>query len=794
MSISADIEDDVNSGDGVSASLLLTGVTGFVGRFVLHRLLESGVDPRTLYLIIRATGKRTAIQRFQQEILHASLFAPWAEALQGCHIIDAALENIEATTLILDHVDTLIHCAANVRHYDPYADLERDNVDNVRRILRLAETLSVKRLLLLSTCYVHPKKATERPVVRIIGGDKPLKREDFYNDYCYTKWLGEETVWNMKTNIPYIGILRLSCVGAPVRWDLAAHPCAAQAHLGILTLALRGYLRALATRPTSRISVIPVDIAATAIVEAALGVHGELHEDLHDEDGNAAVEIQQLAPPPALDAYHLSLPLAVHQLQLDGFVHRSTVDSGGGTPLPWSQQLLLLATAKGRAALDLHNKVQDFVSTFSDGDIRFASSLPADRWPAMTDQQMAAETCAYAARIHQHRGLTSSAGVPMSMLDRFWHRVGGGEPVQVCLTLKEPWTAEAWPEKRRAIWSVFMRHRKCAAEPNNVDALGPHSASWTCSESLRLDTYVGSPLHLPVDSPASLLGKGLQTSPPEGLWHVQPICGDQDSTNITHLLLRGDHGLADGVGAMPLLRDLEQFVLGNPRPSAPTPSAPRRLPWWLDLWMGLVYVVLLVTVWYTKVDTPTTNTRSNVPTLATESLDGGGSGGSGGTTFTSRLLWKVTHALAATTRRDDFVLAVPAVTTLDRHPSELLTNAFVPILLPVNVRMTEADFHYRCRFLHARSVRFVSWCLTQLVERMGWEHLQDHLMARVDAVVSSIAGGDTSLSGCHVATSTPAPVPFSVVAFTTGNQTHYTVRSHDKQVGAATVLAQMKTG
>lgn len=759
-------------------TILITGVTGFVGRFVLHRILEAGIDPCTLYLIVRSNGKRTATQRFQHEILRASLFAPWAETLQKCHIIDAALENIESTTLVLKQVDTLIHCAANVRHYDPYEALERDNVENVRRILHLAEVLSVNRLLLLSTCYVHPKNAENRPVARITPSPR---REDFYNDYCYTKWLGEETVWKSKTRIPYIGILRLSCVGAPVRWDLAAHPCNAQAHLGILTLAMRGYLRALSMHPTSRVSVIPVDIAAEAIVRLAL--KGQTKEN---------VDLQQLAPPPSLDAYHLSLPLAVHHLQLDGFHYRSTSDSRGGA-LSWYEKALFMMTKNGRSALDLHEKVQDFVSTFSDGDIRFQSSLPVDSWPAMTDQKMAMETCAFAARIHQHRGLSASTGIPMTPLDHFWHRTGNGEPVQVCLTLKTPWAAECWSDKRLAIWSVFMRHRKCAARPN-VGNLGFHTSYWQYSESLCIRDYVGEPLHMSVDSPSELLVEGLQRSPPEGIWHVQPVCGSENT--ITHLLLRGDHGLTDGIGALPLLQDLEHFVLESSanRSDAPVPAPRRHLPWWLDLWMGVVYVVLLVSVWYTKIDLSEAHVRSNVPTIATESIVYHRPG-STQATFTSQLLWDVTHALGAATRRDDFVLAVPAVTAVDRSPSELLTNAFVPVLLPVNVRMTETDFHNRCRLLHAKSVRFLSWCLIQLVERTGWNSLQDHLMARVDAVVSSIPTGGTgsSMLGCHVATTTPAPIPFSVTAVTAGTFTHYTVRSHDKQVDASSVMEHMLT-
>ena len=47
---------------------LLTGVTGFVGRFVLRQLIESKGYSGQLAVIVRRSGKRSAIQRFQEEM------------------------------------------------------------------------------------------------------------------------------------------------------------------------------------------------------------------------------------------------------------------------------------------------------------------------------------------------------------------------------------------------------------------------------------------------------------------------------------------------------------------------------------------------------------------------------------------------------------------------------------------------------------------------------------------------------------------------------------------------------
>jgi nucleoside-diphosphate-sugar epimerase len=740
---------------------LLTGVTGFVGRFVLRELLER-TPQASIAVIIRASGNKTAVQRFQ-ELTNTSLFGGFD--LSHIQVIDAALENIEKTTVFLGEAQRIIHCAANVKHFDPYEALERDNVENVRRILGLAERLKCRHLSLLSTCYVHPRSSgPERRPERI----PTTPRADFYNDYCYTKWMGEEVVWTAKTTVPHIEILRLACVGAPQRRDLAAHPCPAQAHLGILTLLLRGYVQALAVRPTARLSVIPVDVVAAAIL---------------DSDPQDALVIQQLAPPPSAIAYHLSLPVlasAIRDLGAGAGVVTSTAtiriqsDSRAGA-LSWPAWAAAWMTADGRKSLELHRNVQDFISTFTDDDLRFESSVTAeDAWRPYTDQEFVSETLAYAIRIHHDRVLKK--GVPMPILDRFWTRVGSGDSVQVVYTLKKPVAKDEWTAKtKNEIWSVLSSRRKYMAEAKD--------GYWKSSTQLRMDAYIGEPMALPADPPATLLERGLQTPPPEGLWYLQPF---EDGGTITHILLRFDHGMEDGVGALSLFADFDQCFAPETSPVLPTiSSTPRSLPFWLDLWMGVVYLALLVVVWNTRVDTVP---RSAVATVSTTSVafhkpKGGGS-------HTANLVWALTRALAQTTRRHDFVLAVPAVTEVDRSPTDLAKNAFVPLLLPVDASMSEEALSARCRLLHAKSVRFLSWCLLQIVERLKLTGVEAHLLGRVDAILSSLtsngAGADT-MSSVHVTTTTPAPIPLSVVALTVGSEVHLTVRSHTPTITAGSI-------
>jgi thioester reductase-like protein len=770
-----------------SVDLLITGATGFVGRFVLRHILETETPTPSIAVIVRSSGKRSAQQRWQEEMVASSLLAEYADKASKVKVIDAALENLEQTTLHISSARRIIHCAANVRHYDPFETLKRDNVENVQKVLQLAATLRAESLVLLSTCYVHPQttEVGKRAPARVVGNPVP---SDFYNDYCYTKWLGEEAVFDaagmVKSMPANIQILRLSCVGAPLRWDLAAHPCAAQAHLGIASLALRGYLEVLAAQPTSRISVIPVDVAAAAIVRAS-----------HSTSATSP-RIQQICPAPSQIDYHISLQSMFGtlggQTGFRGIVSSDTT----GVHLPWWKQLLYRLSEKGRKSLMLHEHVQEFTSTFSDGDIRFESSLEdADfsmgkRSDIRTSiaEQLAADTLAYGVRILHERQLVR--GVPMSLSDRFWHRLANREPVQACWTLGEPISVEEWPTYRGRLWAFFSSYRKYNAVINE-------RYEWEQNRRLGLDAYIGPPAALEEGETtatgqeeriAQILGSGLRSAKPEFLWHVQPILGGAGNAQITHMLLRFDHGLTDGAGALGTAPEFDRCVFeGEATPIQPQDfRKPRSMPFWMDLWVGLVYVATLAMLYFfpaISTGSPTAYSREasvSAATFDTAALRPPSADGSAAPTFTSELLWTLTHRLTRLTGDHEHVFGVPAVGSIFRNQAELPTNDFVPILLPVSSRDSRSSFEFKCLFLRAKSVRFISWCLMRLLEWGQFDGVRDRMLSRVRCLVSSLQMGKSvpSLLTNHVITTTPAPIPFGVVAITAGDQTFLTVRSH----------------
>jgi hypothetical protein len=504
-----------------------------------------------------------------------------------------------------------------------------------------------------------------------------------------------------------------------------------------------------------------VDCAAKEIVSAA-------------NSKEVGVTIRQLCPPPDAEAYHPPLTAFFAHLQstgLESFTGRIR-NQPETQPLPLWKQALYACQKKGRQSLSLHTAIQDFVTTFSQPDLRFESSLTE----ALPDIDVVRTTCEYAIRILHHRQLAK--GIPASLSDRFWTRLAAKEPVQVCIQLKPGWTLESWPELQKRLWIVCMSHRKCGAVLTD-------EFQWKQSRTGVEDLF-GAPRE--AKDVAGILAAGLHASTPATLIHCTPFHTDR---TLTHLLFRFDHGLTDGIGCIPVLQEMVRSQLFEREPStSPEPTfesiKPSKRPaFWLDLWMGIAYLWLVAMLLLSPHSSSAP--RSAMPSIATSISPRPASGGG---TFTSNILWTLTKRFTKATGEQDHVFAIPASLSVDRPSSELPTNDFVPILLPVSAGMSREAFDQRCMLLRSRSVRFLSWCFVRLLEWGQWDEIRDRLLGSVRAVVSSLQFGDfvpSSVESIHVCTTTPCP--FSVVVVSDIKSVYLTARSHDIRLPAEKIIA-----
>lgn len=744
--------------------VLLTGVTGFVGRFILLDLIEN--HPQTkIGVVIRPTKDKTPAQRFHDEIICDTMFSKYHSILTKINVIGTSIEEIDKTTLLVQSATCIIHCAANVKHYDPYNMLLKDNVQNIKVILNLSEKLKCQKLVLLSTCYVHPKLDKEGEVKRIPNSS----REAFYNDYCYTKWLGEEEVFNSKTTLKEINIVRLSCVGAPLRKDLQSHPFAAQAHLGILSLASRGYISAIGLNHDARLSIIPVDLVSKYIVS----IYTKKSKDEFLEP-----ILHQVCPPKHLDTFHPNLVniFSIAQYELGIQSLRTVIHDGSSSNyLPVWYSFLRLFNKRIDRFVDLHDKVQEFVLLFTSNDIRFTSSLPLEYFPSISERDFLLDTYNFCIRTAQQ--LQFKKGVPMSLTDKFWHKMGNKEPVQLCCTLTNPMNISELEQLKYNVWSLYNSNRKFATVIENN--------KWIYKPGL-FDSYFGT---FEFDSKDNLtesliISKGLNKYTIDNIWHCDFIIYNEQ---ITHALLQFDHGITDGIGLIkPIVNKTDYYILDKPIQKFATPPSSKKLNPFQEAIFTLSFIGISICAFLfndtysgNRVVTPTVSTHT-IPLSKNPKF-----------TYTTDLLWKITKFLSRHSQQENFIFCVPSVISVNRSADKIINNNFVGMLLPVSSTMTEEQFKNRCALLKSKGVIFLMYCIQELITMREWWWLRDKIMSKVTAVVSSVNLGENMpslFSAVHVATTTPNPILFCVTAFSDTKNSFITVRSQDSLISASKIL------
>ncbi|WP_440617373.1 amino acid adenylation domain-containing protein [Cysteiniphilum sp. 6C5] len=174
-------------------NILLTGATGFLGCNLLHQLLIS--TNYQIYLCIRAENEIHAIQRITRK--YQFYFGLPLEAQYGKRItyIVCDLEKKQiglsdsAYYKLIQSIDSIIHCAALVKHYGIEQVFYNANVQATINLLELCELTKLKDFHYISTYSIMHRVDSDQDDV-VHEGDFPKlhKRMTVYNR---TKALGE---------------------------------------------------------------------------------------------------------------------------------------------------------------------------------------------------------------------------------------------------------------------------------------------------------------------------------------------------------------------------------------------------------------------------------------------------------------------------------------------------------------------------------------------------------------------------------------------------------------------------
>lgn len=190
---------------GEPQTVLLTGATGYLGRFLLlDWLRRTAPYGGTVIALVRGADAEDARRRVFAAIGDADpALAEEFAALAREHLQVIAGDfgspalGLDAATwsALAGRVDHVVHCGALVNHVLPYDQLFGPNVVATGEVVRLAITDRRKSIDYVSTVAVVPQDdgrlLEEDDDVRVLGAERRIGAEAYANGYAVSKWAGE---------------------------------------------------------------------------------------------------------------------------------------------------------------------------------------------------------------------------------------------------------------------------------------------------------------------------------------------------------------------------------------------------------------------------------------------------------------------------------------------------------------------------------------------------------------------------------------------------------------------------
>ncbi|MEU4621890.1 amino acid adenylation domain-containing protein [Actinoplanes sp. NPDC023801] len=244
-------------------SILLTGATGFLGGYLLRRLLDT--TEATIHCLVRAAGEDAARQRLaegQHRYGLGDLPADRVRPVPG----DLGRPGLGLPAAVFDElaarVDLILHAGAYVNFVYPYSQLAPVTVGGTREIVRLATPRGVP-VHFVSTLAVLAGFGAAG--VREVTEDTPLAHPELlFMGYTETKWVAEAVLGHAARDGLPVGIHRPYEVSGDLThgaWNLENATCA------MLRLMVD---MGLAPAIDMSLDLVPVDVLAAQIVHIAL--------------------------------------------------------------------------------------------------------------------------------------------------------------------------------------------------------------------------------------------------------------------------------------------------------------------------------------------------------------------------------------------------------------------------------------------------------------------------------------------------------------------------------------------
>jgi len=199
----------------VPTSVLLTGGTGFVGRFLLAELMQT--TSAKIFCMVRERSPERAYSRLRGTLISHGL---WSRGIEQRLV--AIPGNLREPRLgiepamhhrLIDDLDCIYHCGASMNHLETYTMAKPANVDGVRELIDMATQGKPKLINHVSSLSIFCNPPPGR--TRIVYENNVIDHEEhsLSSGYATSKWVADKLLLNaIERGVP-CNIFRLGLVG-----------------------------------------------------------------------------------------------------------------------------------------------------------------------------------------------------------------------------------------------------------------------------------------------------------------------------------------------------------------------------------------------------------------------------------------------------------------------------------------------------------------------------------------------------------------------------------------------------
>ncbi|KAH9423286.1 hypothetical protein DERP_003564 [Dermatophagoides pteronyssinus] len=275
-------------------TIFITGVTGFVGKVLLEKILRQCSIER-IYVLIRNKYSETSQQRLAKLLQSSPVFALHQSKFDKIHAINGDITakdlgiSIEDRQKLINEVNIVFHSAATISFDGILQKFIQQNIDGTDSILRLCMKMKqLKSIVYVSTAYgnCHLKEIEEKiyPIVqdqdfesylndlRMNYNDLSLKigheaLKNRPNPYTLSKSIAEWMIQERYSSLPII-ICRPSIIGNAYEEPIPGWCDSPAGVAGAILCTGLGISRFVIMDAQAKADIIPVDFVVNSLIIA----------------------------------------------------------------------------------------------------------------------------------------------------------------------------------------------------------------------------------------------------------------------------------------------------------------------------------------------------------------------------------------------------------------------------------------------------------------------------------------------------------------------------------------------